>query len=434
MSNNIFNEEQRNYEDVHIPEELDFIVRKTLKQAKVRKYKKIMYKPIIASVAAIVIFIISVNISPTVANAVSSIPGLSRLVQLVKFDKGFDNAVSEGLAQDINFVQEKNGVKLKVTTAVGDWQRLWIGYEIEGLEKFDVSVEILDDNGEIPHGMESGNLKDNKSGYTIIFFQEFHKNFTLRYKLYKRDEDRSTASLEERKEYKEAENIVVFDVPINLDSNIFNSPLREIEVTDTTLETSIGNIKVKRLETSKTRIGIYFQLESNKYDFMSFKNPRLVDNKGNSYELSNFYMSGLNTDGFHRIEMQGEIKDDVKSLELQFDGIYYAPKNERTLILDLKNRKVEPNYYGFTIDSMNDNSIVLAAKGVEIVSINDVLDNNDKVILRCEGVSARSDEISNEVKVYLDLYDFEIDEIKVDIPWILKDKAPGGQIKLINRQ
>lgn len=433
MSNNIFNEEQRNYEDVHIPEELDFIVRKTLKQAKVRKYKKIMYKPIIASVAAIVIFIISVNISPTVANAVSSIPGLSRLVQLVKFDKGFDNAVSEGLAQDINFVQEKNGVKLKVTTAVGDWQRLWIGHEIEGLEKFDVSVEILDDNGEIPHGMESGNLKDNKSGYTIIFFQEFHKNFTLRYKLYKRDEERGTASLEERKEYKEAENIAVFDVPINLDSNIFNSPLREIEVTDTTLETSIGNIKVKRLETSKTRIGIYFQLESNKYDFMSFKNPRLVDNKGNIYELSNFYMSGLNTDGFHRIEMQGEIKDDVKSLELQFDGIYYAPKNERTLILDLKNRKVEPNYYGFTIDSMNDNSIVLAAKGVEIVSINDVLDNNDKVILRCEGVSARSDEISNEVKVYLDLYDFEIDKIQVDIPWILKDKAPGGQIKLINR-
>lgn len=48
-----------------------------------------------------------VNMFPTVAYAMSNIPGINKLVEFVKFDKGFDNAVEEGLVKEINFKEEK---------------------------------------------------------------------------------------------------------------------------------------------------------------------------------------------------------------------------------------------------------------------------------------------------------------------------------------
>lgn len=429
MSNDIFHKDKQNYENVEIPEELDFVVRKTLKQAKRKQYKKIIYKPLIAVVATITVFIISVNISPTIAQAISNIPGLSRLVQLVTFDKGFDNAISEGLAQEINWVGEENGVKLKVTTAVGDWQRLWVGHEIDGVENYNVEVEVVHNNENIPCGIQFGNLHGKREDYITIFFKEFWEEFTLRYKVYKVNSESMGMEIENNSEYKEPEYIAIFNVPIKLDSAIFNSELREVELAKNTLETSVGNIKIKRLETSKTRIGIYLELESDKYDFMSFENPRLIDDKGNIYEISSSYISGTDEDGVYRIELQGEIKGDIKSLELQFDGLYYGPKEENIITIDLKNKVVKPNYYGISMESINGSNIVLVGEGIKNISVNDVLDNNGETVLSCNGISSYED----QVKIYLSLNNYENDEIDVDVFWILKDKAEGGTLKLIEK-
>ena len=126
MSNIYFDDDKLKYENIEIPEELDFMIKKTLKEGQERRRFKTIYKYGIGIVSTFLVFVLLVNIFPTVAYAMSKVPGLDKLVELVTFDKGFDNAIEEGLVKEINFEEEQNGVKLKLNTIAGDWKRLWV--------------------------------------------------------------------------------------------------------------------------------------------------------------------------------------------------------------------------------------------------------------------------------------------------------------------
>ena len=129
MSKNIFEDEKRNYENIEIPEELSFRVKKAIKIGKKEVLKKRIYNVGKSVVALFIIFVASVNISATAAEAFSSIPGFKKLVELVRFnggDDGFENAVESGLVQSINYSEEKNGIKFKLNSLSGDYKRLWV--------------------------------------------------------------------------------------------------------------------------------------------------------------------------------------------------------------------------------------------------------------------------------------------------------------------
>lgn len=437
MNKDFFDKDKYEYENIEIPEELDFVVRKTLKQAKKRKNKKNIYKPLVVVAATIVIFIVSVNVSPTIANAISNIPGLSKLVELVKLDRGFDNAVDEGLSQDINWRGQENGINLTVTTIVGDWKNLWVGYTIKDHDKYEITMEVLDSNGKDSVEYLSGlGFYPNQpnDNYTTINFLEYKDEFILRYKVFKtRYDGTRTKVTEANKEViinnKKPEPLAVFDVPINLDESIFNSPLRNVELTNNTLETNVGTIKFSKLETSKTRVGLNFTLESDKYDFMSFDNPRLVDDKGNSYEIPNAYTSNSKEENEHRIEFKGEIKDSVKTLEFKCDGVYYAPKNKKSITINLKNKLVEPNDYGFKLESLNGDYLTITSEAVKGVTFDKLLDENGEEIVSSRGVEQRTGEVRAEFKVNK----LDIEKIELPIYWIMKDKIDGVTLKLIER-
>ena len=76
MSKNIFEEEKRNYENIEIPEELNFRVKKAIKIGKKEVLKKRIYNVGKSIAALFIIFVASVNISSTAAEAFSSIQDL----------------------------------------------------------------------------------------------------------------------------------------------------------------------------------------------------------------------------------------------------------------------------------------------------------------------------------------------------------------------
>ena len=137
-----------------------------------------------------------------------------------------------------------------------------------------------------------------------------------------------------------------------------------------------------------------FKLNSDIYDYMTFENPRIIDDKGKEYKISSSYESKDIENNC--IEFQGEIKEDIKSLTFIFDDLYYARKDDRNIIVDLKNKIVEKNDYNFEFISLIGNELTLKADSVKSVSFeNIILENGDDLISE-SGTSCIGDEDSGE--------------------------------------
>lgn len=78
------NQLQKEYEEIPIPEELDMIVGRAIKQStKARRNKNVKYKWVAGVGAAALIFLVTINTSSTVANALSTIPGVDRIIKVL---------------------------------------------------------------------------------------------------------------------------------------------------------------------------------------------------------------------------------------------------------------------------------------------------------------------------------------------------------------
>lgn len=86
MNNKKIEELKKQYMDIPIPDELDFVVKKTLKDGGIKVMKKNnKYKWISAAAAVAIIFTASVNISPTFADTLSEVPVINGLVKVLTF-------------------------------------------------------------------------------------------------------------------------------------------------------------------------------------------------------------------------------------------------------------------------------------------------------------------------------------------------------------
>ncbi|MFD0621264.1 DUF3298 domain-containing protein [Paenibacillus sp. GCM10027629] len=81
MDNNI-EKLKKSYTEVPIPEELDFIVKKAIRQSRM---KRTNMRWIIGTAAAVIVFVSGVNSSPAFANAFSNIPVLGKIVEVITF-------------------------------------------------------------------------------------------------------------------------------------------------------------------------------------------------------------------------------------------------------------------------------------------------------------------------------------------------------------
>lgn len=85
MNNNI-EQLQKEYQEVPIPEELDMIVSRSIQQSlKRNRNKRTKYKWFASAGTAALIFLIAINASTSVANALSSIPGVDRIIKVLTF-------------------------------------------------------------------------------------------------------------------------------------------------------------------------------------------------------------------------------------------------------------------------------------------------------------------------------------------------------------
>ena len=405
---NIFEKEKIAYKKIEIPEELEFIVIKSINEGKKKNnnHIKLLSKVLVAS---LIVFFILLNISPKFSTVAKNLPIVGKLAEFLTIDKGFNNAVEEGFAQNIGYENEINGIKLKVNNLVGDYKAMWIEYEVE--EGYIVEVDLTDLKEEDKisafyslspqaHG-EDGN-------YIEVKFEKFEKEFLMVFKIYNKDK---------------SESLATFKVPINLDDKFGEN---NSSINNKIIKTEIGDIEINGVNTSKTRTSINFKLNSSEYNFVKFENPVLIDSKGNEYKSSHL-LSYLNGDKI--IEFEGEVKD--TNITFKVDNIFYDKKYDKKVIVDLNNKLVQDNEYNTTFESYENNILELKTSNVEGI---DFKREDNEYIFNSQ--SAHGYEFSENVyKIYEVITRFdilnEVDGIlEIDIDSIAKDKIEGFEINI----
>ncbi len=405
----LFNKEKIVYKNIEIPEELEFIVIKSINEGKKKKIYniKLLSKLLVAS---FLLFFILLNIFPKLSASAQNIPIMGRLAYFLTIDKGFSNAVEDGLIQNIGYENEINGIKLKVNTLVGDYKSMWIEYEVE--DEYYVEVDLTDINNEDKISAFYGYTTEayGKSGdYIKVNFEKFENNFLMIFNVYNKDK---------------SEKLAVFKVPINLDDKFGKS---NISINNNIIKTEIGDIEIKEVNTSKTRTSISFRLNSDKYNFVKFENPVLIDGKGNEYKISSSYLNFDNS-GNNNIEFEGEVKD--TNIKLKADSIFYDEKYDKKVIVDLNKEVVQDNKYNISFESYKDNILTLKAENVQDIQYKI---EEDKYKFKAQEQHSY-EEGNNIIPIEL-ITNFEILQegdgiIEIYIDSITKDKVKGFEMNI----
>ncbi|MFF2753184.1 DUF4179 domain-containing protein [Psychrobacillus sp. NPDC058041] len=152
----MFEEEEKKLEQrkktidkVDVPiDKIHFAVRNGFEKAKkerVLKRKKTIKRSLWSLIVAAILlisFITSISVSPAFANKVASIPGLDRIVALIKQDKGLVAAIENDYYQPINKSQEKNGITMTLDGVIADDTGIVIFYSVRSKEVDLSSLEL----------------------------------------------------------------------------------------------------------------------------------------------------------------------------------------------------------------------------------------------------------------------------------------------------
>ena len=326
---------------------------------------KVVKRILTSAVAAMVLFVISTNISPSLAQALVKIPVLNKWVEFVSFDKGFNNIVNNGNIQEGNITVENKGAKFTITSIAGDRLKLWIGYEFEnkGLIIGRIKFKNKVDNKELPW---SAILNKEKNYMEVINNGLNVKEFVMEIDVYKNDAmfNKPIAELD-KKALKgminsfEKNKITTLSIPISLSDKIYTSDLSIINVKSKEVKSKIGIFTIEKLELSKSRSKVYGKLISKDYELIGVVNPMLIDEHGKEYS-SPIGLSSMGVNNNIHLELQGGINS-LQGLTFKCDGFKYINKKEKYITIDLESKLIEPNNLGLSLVSIKGTKITLKA-------------------------------------------------------------------------
>jgi hypothetical protein len=366
MDNNFIEEGKQKYDTIPIPEDLEINIKRTLKKAKNSKKSLPTIKLLGGFSAAVVVFILLVNLSPNLALALDNLPLIKHLVQLVNYesyDSGFNKLVDNERFQEINLTAKDKGAKFTVTSIVGDDLKLWIGYEFQGqgLATGQIKFKTKDGNKELPW-MILGSTDRKK--YLDVQVDKLVKDFIMEIPVYKDNPLFKTpvAELDEEalknlKDKWEQSQLTTLSIPISLNNKIYKQDLAAIDLTDKEYRSEIGVLKFNSLQFSEARSIVYLELLSDDYELVRVENPRLFDGKGNMADY-HFNSESVAVNNKINIELEGGIKD-YNSLTFECSDIKYLAKKDKQITIDINSKVLEPNNLGIELVSIEGNIVTL---------------------------------------------------------------------------
>jgi len=365
------------YMNISIPNSLDDTLEKAIKSSEKARMRHFVKWP--SSIAGVLlIFVLGVNVSPVFAAYVSKIPGISQLVDEVRFDKGLEKAAEEGFVQQIGNSDEDKGIKLTIDSVIVDRSRLVMNYTIETMNDYDdldaEEIRITSVDGkdlETCIGMyitPDDKFKDNRKKSSTIDVMEPETGFPDKMII-------KCLNFRAKKEgdFKEVKGEWVIN--IKLDKRLMEVKPKEFTVNKAVSLNDL-NFTIDSMKVYPTSAEVKMMVDKNsKYIYMNFINPHLEDEKGNKYGVIPMYQKIISS---NELVLNFESNYFVKHEKLFFkaDGVYFVLKENDELVLDLENKKVIKDG-GFNIEYANDKENVAVRDKKYDFQINYVIKDED---------------------------------------------------------
>lgn len=163
----------RNEDYLELKRELDglnapggSVLRAAARQRKARR-SKLFLRPLAGLAAAFAVFVLLVNVSPTVAMACEGIPILGDLAEAVSFSPSLSKAVENDYYQKIDQQQTVDGVTLSVDYVIVDQKSVNVLFHVDGAgdDYSFVSTEVL-----LADGSRGDYAVENTPDHTTVYF------------------------------------------------------------------------------------------------------------------------------------------------------------------------------------------------------------------------------------------------------------------------
>ncbi|WP_075619792.1 DUF4179 domain-containing protein [Paenisporosarcina indica] len=345
------NELRKHLEHVDIPQgELEGAILQGLERAKrekqMRRTKRKRGFWILAISALVLITLVtSIRVSPAIANAVASFPGMEKLVSLIHDDKGFNAAIENDYYQEIAKSQTQNGITLTIDGVVSDHQQMLIFYSIEhDGTKGEVRPQAPRIYGEnkkkLPGASMSLNAKPND-------YQ--HSNYSSRLEI-SFEEPIQEEKFELMMPFENDEEAFEFEIPFEITRK--NDSVKTIIVNETvTIEGQ--KITVSDVNITPLRVAIHIEKDpKNSMRIFNFEDLALQNEKGEEWSSATYgFNSSILSDDEEIIYLQSNYFDQPKRLTLTFSKLQAMPKDEAFITIDTDKKIIlnqpHENYFSF---------------------------------------------------------------------------------------
>ncbi len=370
-----------------------------------RQYVKRGIWSIVVAAILFLTLVTSIRVSPVMANAVASIPGMEKFVDFIRDDKGLASAIENEYFQALDISVKKEGVTVTIDGVIADEEEMIVFYTVGGLKKNNLP------NTSFPH------ITDQKGNEIMTAGSSSSSSYN------ERNEETGTLNIRFNDEMQETEYIfqktansgtraIDFEIPFSVDKEKLPTtryPLNE------TVSIEDQKIIIKEIEISPIKVAIHVSVDpANTKEIFGFEDLRLVDENGETWTSINngVTRSGARDDEVNSYYLQSNYFEEPKELYLQFNKLMAMDKDEAFLLIDTDNKKIlkQPEDNRFSNLRVNGKFIdidLLGVEGYHHDPILDIIDANGKVIHGVSGSFYPKEDWEISLGIELPNTDFE---------------------------
>jgi hypothetical protein len=315
---------------------LDAAIMAGFQRAKIEKVKKPRrMKWVYSFVAAAVLligFFTSVRLSPVLADYVAILPGMEKIVEMIRFDKGKMSAVENDYYQEIGAFDTDNGLKVTIDGAIADEKGMVLFYSLEADKKqtnlyFDRLKLERQDGKEILYGASGSSIHSdegatNFSGTIDYYFEKDldTKEFVMDLKI-------------------EGDSTAEFTIPISLTKDLKQKKTYVMNKTVTIEGQKINFISATIYPLS---VAVHLKYDpANTKKILNLDDLRLIDENGEVWNKVNNGVTGIPiSETEHIIYLQSNYFRQPKELYLALNKLQAVELDEEYVIVDVDAEKI----------------------------------------------------------------------------------------------
>lgn len=301
--------------------------------------------------------LLSIRISPTIANQAAKIPGFQQIVSAVVRDKGIKDIVDNDYYEDINVTQSKNGLSLTLQGVIADSSGLVLYYDADAT--FDMSelyleeVKLFQGDKEIEGGASFTNHQSHQTSISSSVDYSLPEHFAYTSKDFKAV----------FRFFEKEKGDIKITIPFSLQKEIAKE---KIINANRIVDVSGQKFTITQIRRSPLRTAIDIELdEANTMQILALDDIAVETENGERREGIKYVLSlgSDKRDGKFTLKLQSNYFHESDSLKILIGAVQAVPKGEDFIEVDFGTKEVltKPKYLDWDI-SVGQQSVSVAAK------------------------------------------------------------------------